>query len=67
MSTTSTTSKSRSAPPSGVNTKEEIQNVAANNYRGAKGHAFAFSHCVDVLHQLSKFNPMVDDDHPMWL
>jgi hypothetical protein len=33
----------------------------ADNYRDAEGHTFAFSHCVDVLHQLPKFNPMVDD------
>jgi hypothetical protein len=49
-------------PPSGgVNTEEEIQKVAADNYRDAEGHAFAFFHCVEVLHQLPKFNPMVDD------
>jgi hypothetical protein len=44
-----------------VNTKEEIQKVAADNYRDAEGHAFSFSHCVKVLHQLPKFNLMVDD------
>jgi hypothetical protein len=52
---------SQGVPPSGVNTEEEIQKVAADNYRDAEGHAFAFSHCVEVLHQLPKFNPMVDD------
>jgi hypothetical protein len=51
----------KECPPSGVNTEEEIQKVAADNYRDAEGHAFAFSHCVEVLHQLPKFNPMVDD------
>jgi hypothetical protein len=47
--------------PSGVNTEEEIQKVAADNYRDAEGHAFAFSHCVEVLHHLPKFNLMVGD------
>jgi hypothetical protein len=51
----------KECPPSGVNTEEEIQKVAADNYRDAEGHAFTFSHCVEVLHQLPKFNPMVDD------
>jgi hypothetical protein len=51
----------KECPPSGVNTEEEIQKVAADNYRDAEGHAFPFPHCVEVLHQLPKFNPMVDD------
>jgi hypothetical protein len=51
----------KECPPSGVNTDEEIQKVAAYNYSDAEGYAFAFSHCVEVLHQLPKFNPMVDD------
>jgi hypothetical protein len=45
---------------SGVNTKVEIQKVAADYYRDAEGHAFSFSHFVEVLRQLPKFNPMVD-------
>jgi hypothetical protein len=48
-------------PPSRVNTEEDIQKIAANNYRDADGHAFPFPHCVEVLHQLPKFNPLVDD------
>jgi hypothetical protein len=48
-------------PPSGVNTEVEIQKVAVDTYRDAEGHAFAFSHCVEVLQQLPKFNPVVDD------
>jgi hypothetical protein len=51
----------KECPPSGVNTEEEIQKVAANNCRDVEGHAFPFSHCVKVLFQLPKFNPMVDD------
>jgi hypothetical protein len=48
-------------PPSGT-TEEEWYKIAADNYdRDAEGHAFVFSHCVKVLHQLAKFNPMVDE------
>jgi hypothetical protein len=45
----------KECPPSGVNTKEEIQKVAEFNYRYAEGRAFAFSHCVEVLHQLPRW------------
>jgi hypothetical protein len=51
----------KECPPSRVYTEEEIQKVAADNYRDAEGDAFGFSHCVEVLHQLLKFNPMIDD------
>jgi hypothetical protein len=47
-------------PPSGT-TEEEWYKIAADNYRDAEGHAFVFIHCVKVLDQLPKFNPMVDD------
>jgi hypothetical protein len=47
-------------PPSGT-TEEEWYKIAADNYRDAEGHAFPFLNCVEVLHQLPKFNPMVDD------
>jgi hypothetical protein len=46
--------------PSGT-TEEEWYKIAADNYRDAEGHAFPFLHCVEVLHQLPKFNPMIDD------
>jgi hypothetical protein len=51
----------KECPPSGVNTEEEFKKVAADTYRDAEGHAFPFHHCVEVLQQLPKFNPMVDD------
>jgi hypothetical protein len=50
----------KECPPSGT-TEEEWYKIAADNYRDAEGHAFAFIHCVEVLHQLPKFNPMIDD------
>jgi hypothetical protein len=50
----------KECPPSGT-IEEELYKIAADNYRDAEGHAFAFSHCVEVLQQLPKFNPMVDD------
>jgi hypothetical protein len=60
MSTTDTTSKSRSAPLPEPH-RRSCTRLQADNYRDAEGHAFAFSHCVKVLHQLPKLNPMVDD------
>jgi hypothetical protein len=47
--------------PSSGTTEEEWYKIAADNYRDAEGHAFVFIHCVEVLHQLPKFNPMIDD------
>jgi hypothetical protein len=51
----------KECPPSGVNMDDEYHKLAADNYRDAEGHAFPFSHCVEVLQQLPTFNPMVDD------
>jgi hypothetical protein len=45
--------------PSGVSTEEEFQRFAADNYRAAEGHAVPFSHCVEVLQQPPKYNPMI--------
>jgi hypothetical protein len=50
----------KECPPSGT-TEEEWYKIAADNYRDAEGHSFAFLHCVEILHQLPKFNPMIDD------
>jgi hypothetical protein len=50
----------KECPPSGT-TEEEWYKIAADNYRDAEGRAFVFIHCVEVLHQLPKFNPMIDD------
>jgi hypothetical protein len=38
-----------------------LYNIAADNYRDAEGYSFPFLHCVEVLHQLPKFSPMIDD------
>ena len=48
-------------PPSGV-PKEEWPNKASEAFWEEKGCPFKFPHCVDILHQLPKFNPMEDDD-----
>jgi hypothetical protein len=50
----------KECPPSGT-TEEEWYKIAGDNYRDAEGHAFAFIHSVEVLHQLPMFNPMIDD------
>jgi hypothetical protein len=50
----------KECPPSGT-TEEEWYKIAADNYRDAEGHSFAFLHCVEILQQLPKFNPMIDD------
>jgi hypothetical protein len=50
----------KECPPSGT-TEEEWYKIAADNYRDAEGHSSPFLHCVEVLHQLPKFNPMIDD------
>jgi hypothetical protein len=47
--------------PSSGTIEEELYKIAVQNYRDAEGHAFSFSHCVEVLQQFPKFNPMVDD------
>jgi hypothetical protein len=60
MSITSTTSKSRSAPLLGQHQRGDPEGCSSQLQR-SEGHAFAFSHCVEVLHQVPKFNPMVDD------
>jgi hypothetical protein len=50
----------KECPPSGT-TEEEWYKIAVDNYRDAEGHAFPFLHCVEILQQLPKFNPMIDD------
>jgi hypothetical protein len=50
----------KECPPSGT-TEEEWYKIAGDNYRDAEGHAFPFLQCVEVLHHLPKFNPMIDD------
>jgi hypothetical protein len=50
----------KECPPSGT-TEEEWYKIAADNYRDSEGHAFPFLHCDEVLHQLPKFNPMIND------
>jgi hypothetical protein len=51
----------KDTPISGVNTDEEFQKIVADNYRDAGGQAIPFCHCVEVLQQLPKLNPMVND------
>jgi hypothetical protein len=50
----------KECPPSRT-TEEEWYKTAADNYRDAEAHSFAFLHCVEILQQLPKFNPMIDD------
>jgi len=48
-------------PPSGT-TKDDWPRLAANEFSKAKDSDFKFLHCVPILHQLAKFDPMTDDD-----
>jgi len=52
----------KESPPSGVNTEEEFRKIAADKYKEGTRQAFGFSHCVEILQGLPKFNPMVDDE-----
>jgi hypothetical protein len=48
-------------PPSGV-PKEEWPKLAANNFWEFYARPFKFLHCVSILQQLPKFDPMGADD-----
>jgi hypothetical protein len=47
--------------PSGK-TEEDIIQDAVDHYLEMEGKPFKFQHCVETLHQMPKFNPMIDDD-----
>lgn len=47
-------------PPSGT-PKEQWPGLASELYLDQYGRKFQFEHCVEILHQLPKFDPMVDD------
>jgi hypothetical protein len=45
-------------PPSGV-PKEKWPEIASESFLEEKNRPFKFPHCVDILHQLPKFDPIV--------
>jgi hypothetical protein len=46
------------APPSGT-TKEDWISIASEEYNNQYGRRFSFQHCIEILHQLLKFDPMI--------
>jgi hypothetical protein len=48
-------------PPSGT-PNEDWPRLAAIEFLNAQNKKFKFLHCVEILHQIPKFNPMKDDD-----
>lgn len=48
------------APPSGTTKAEWIQ-LASENYSDQYERTFNFEHCVEILHKIPKFDPMIGD------
>jgi hypothetical protein len=49
--------REKDSKPSGTN-EEDIRNRAMENYEEQHGEPFKFQHCLDVLWEVPKFNPM---------